>query len=245
MEQQLVDSQIAINYQDITKSYGKQQVLKGVSLKIKNGEFLGLVGANGAGKTTMIKSLLDFIAPDSGTITIADKDNQNSKARESLAFLPERFNPPYFFKGRDFLKFIGDIHGQQLNKAIISEFCNNLDLAEAALNKPVKSYSKGMAQKLGLMGCFLAGKPIVILDEPMSGLDPKARAYLKKQIRKLKETNTTLFFSTHMLADVDAICDRMAILDQGVIKFIGTTDECREKYDSDDLEQAYLNCISN
>lgn len=240
-----IDSQIAINYQQITKSYGKQQVLKGVSLQVKKGEFLGLVGANGAGKTTMIKSLLDFIAPDSGSIHIAQKDNKDPLAREQLAFLPERFNPPYFFKGKDFLKFTGKIHGIEFDQQIVSSLCNNLDLAEDALKKPVKSYSKGMAQKLGLMGCFLAQKPVIILDEPMSGLDPKARAFLKKQIRSLKESNTTLFFSTHMLADVDAICDRMAILDQGVIKFIGTTDECRERFGSDDLEQAYLNCITS
>ncbi len=243
MEQQPVDNNIAISYQQITKSYGKNKVLKGVSLQVKNGEFLGLVGANGAGKTTMIKSLLDFIAPDSGLIKIAQKDNTDPFAREHLAFLPERFNPPYFFKGNDFLKFTGKIHGSSYDSQLVTSLCENLDLAKEALNRPVKSYSKGMAQKLGLMGCFLAQKPIVILDEPMSGLDPKARAYLKKQIKKLKESQTTLFFSTHMLADVDAICDRMAILDQGVIKFIGTTDECREKFDSDDLEQAYLNCI--
>ncbi len=238
------DSQVAISYQKIKKNYGKHQVLKGVSLEVKKGEFLGLVGANGAGKTTMIKSLLDFIAPDSGVIQIEQKDNKDPQAREHLAFLPERFNPPYFFKGKDFLKFTGKIHGIEFDQQAVSSLCNNLDLAEEALNKPVKSYSKGMAQKLGLMGCFMAQKPVIILDEPMSGLDPKARAYLKKQIKSLKVTQTTLFFSTHMLADVDAICDRMAILDQGVIKFVGTTDECRNEFGSEDLEQAYLNCIS-
>ncbi|THB72141.1 MAG: ABC transporter ATP-binding protein [Gammaproteobacteria bacterium] len=245
MEPQQADNDIAISYQQVTKSYGKQKVLQGISLEVKKGEFLGLVGANGAGKTTMIKSLLDFIEPDSGTILIAENDNQNPQAREHLAFLPERFNPPYFFKGNDFLKFTSQIHGVEFDDSRVIILCENLDLAKEALNKPVRSYSKGMAQKLGLMGCFLAEKPVVILDEPMSGLDPKARAYLKKQIKSLKETQTTLFFSTHMLADVDVICDRMAILDQGVIKFVGTTDECREKFGSDDLEQAYLNCISN
>lgn len=244
MEQNTSNNNFALEYNQITKSYGKNQVLKGVSLQVEKGEFLGLVGANGAGKTTMIKSLLDFIAPDSGQISIMGKDNKESSSRANLAFLPERFNPPYFFKGKDFIAFVAKIHGIKLDQQKISLLCENLDLTRDALKKPVRSYSKGMAQKLGLMGCFLADKPLVLLDEPMSGLDPKARAFLKKQIRTLKEKGATLFFSTHMLADVDAICDRMAILDEGVIKFVGTTDECREKYGSEDLEQAYLNCIS-
>ncbi len=244
MDQSNLESDFALEYSDIIKNYGKNNVLKGVSLQVKKGEFLGLVGANGAGKTTMIKSLLDFIAPDSGQISIMGKDNKESSARENLAFLPERFNPPYFFKGKDFLAFVAKIHGIVLDQEKVVQLCENLDLVPEALKKPVHSYSKGMAQKLGLMGCFLAEKPLVLLDEPMSGLDPKARAFLKNQIKTLKEKGVTLFFSTHMLADVDAICDRMAILDQGIIKFVGTTDECREKFGSQDLEQAYLNCIS-
>lgn len=244
MDHSALESDFALEYNDITKSYGKNKVLQGVSLQVEKGEFLGLVGANGAGKTTMIKSLLDFIAPDNGQISIMGKDNKESSSRENLAFLPERFNPPYFFKGKDFLAFVAKIHGIALDQEKIAQLCKNLDLVPEALKKPVRSYSKGMAQKLGLMGCFLAEKPLVLLDEPMSGLDPKARAFLKQQIKTLKDKEATLFFSTHMLADVDAICDRMAILDEGVIKFVGTTDECREKFGSQDLEQAYLNCIS-
>ena len=103
-----------------------------------------------------------------------------------------------------------------------------------------------MAQKLGLLSCFLREKPLLIFDEPMSGLDPRARAYLKKYLLNLKQAgHTTMFFSTHLLVDVEALCDRMAILHDGQLRFIGTPSDCCQQYGTDDLEQAYLRCIES
>ncbi|MES2935787.1 MAG: AAA family ATPase [Pseudomonadota bacterium] len=112
------------------------------------------------------------------------------------------------------------------------------------MKKPVRSYSKGMTQKLGLAACFLARKDLYVLDEPMSGLDPKARALLKAQLQQLRSRSGTLFFSSHALADVDEICDRMAILHDGQLRFVGSPAECRTRYQAATLEQAYMKCIS-
>ncbi|MBC7488987.1 MAG: AAA family ATPase, partial [Glaciimonas sp.] len=121
---------------------------------------------------------------------------------------------------------------------------HSLDLDPSGLDRPVRAYSKGMTQKLGLAASFLTDKNLYVLDEPMSGLDPKARALLKTHLKKLRAMNRTLFFSSHALADVDEICDRMAILHNGQLRFIGSPEECRQHYGAETLEQAYMNCIA-
>jgi ABC-2 type transport system ATP-binding protein len=118
-----------------------------------------------------------------------------------------------------------------------------LDLEPAALKKPVRNYSKGMTQKIGLAGCFLSGKKMLILDEPMSGLDPKARALVKNLFSELKNTHT-IFFTSHSLNDIEEICDRMAVLHNGQIYYVGTPEKLRVSYGNKTLEHAFLNCIN-
>lgn len=124
------------------------------------------------------------------------------------------------------------------------EVLRSLDLDVSALKRPVRAYSKGMTQKLGLAACFLANKALYVLDEPMSGLDPKARALLKARLQSLRSNGCTLFFNTHALADVEEICDRMAILHDGQIRFVGSPMTCRQQFSAPTLEQAYMNCIA-
>ena len=166
------------------------------------------------------------------------------QSRKPLAFLPERFMPPYYLNGRDFLKYILKLQGLPYQEAPALEMLAALDLDAAALSRPVRAYSKGMTQKLGLASCFLANKAIYVLDEPMSGLDPKARALLKAQLTRQREAGRTLFFSSHALADVEEICDRMAILHQGELRYVGSPAGCREQFGAATLEQAYLTCIA-
>ena len=232
-----------IIFENVCKSYGRQQILSSIDLSITKGEFLGLVGVNGAGKTTLIKCMLDFTSIDSGTITIFDKDHTQTIARERLAYLPERFTPPYYLTGQDFLDYMTRLYCQPYDSENVDRLLSILDLDPDALEKPVRQFSKGMSQKLGLVASLLSNKDLLIMDEPMSGLDPKARAYLKQHLLELKKQGQTLFFSTHLLSDVEALCDRVAILHQGKIKFSGSVDECCEHFGTDDLEQAYLNCV--
>jgi ABC-2 type transport system ATP-binding protein len=235
---------IAIRIANVAKRYARLQVLDGMSLDVAEGEFFGLVGVNGAGKTTCIKGLLDFTNIDAGGFEIFGIHHRETRAREPLAFLPERFLPPYYLSGRDFLDYMGRLHGSITGESERHDMCEKLDLDPASLAKSVRDYSKGMAQKLGLAACFLSGKRLFVLDEPMSGLDPKARLLVKRHLQACRAEGRTIFFSTHMLSDVDELCDRMGILHDGRLRFIGSPLECRETYSSMTLEEAYLKCIS-
>lgn len=233
-----------IELADVRKQYGNQSVLRGVHLSMYQGEFLGLAGVNGAGKSTMIKCLLDLASINSGSISISGKPHTRTQSRSVLAFLPEKFTPPYYLTGSDFLKYMAALHDVAFDPQHINSLLGQLDFNSKYLDKPVRQLSKGMSQKLGLAACFLSDKPLYILDEPMSGLDPRARACLKQYLQQLKRTGKSVFFSTHLLSDVEAICDRVAILHEGTIRFIGTPAECCAQYQSSSFEEAYLACVN-
>jgi ABC-2 type transport system ATP-binding protein len=234
----------AIRISNVAKRYARLRVLEGLDLEMGRGEFFGLVGVNGAGKTTCIKGLLDFTAIDAGSVEIFGVPHRETRAREHLAFLPERFLPPYYLTGRDFLDYMARLHGRSSSEDERHEMCGRLDLDTEALAKSVREYSKGMAQKLGLAACFLSGKALLVLDEPMSGLDPKARILVKRHLESCHSGGQSIFISTHMLSDVEELCDRMGILHAGKLRFMGSPEECRRTYSSDTLEEAYLSCIS-
>lgn len=237
-------SHTAILFKDIVRRYNDKTVLQGVNLAVEKGEFFALVGMNGAGKTTLLKCLLDFCVPEEGSIEIFGIGNRQTQARTPLAFLPERFMPPYYLTGKDFLKYALALQSLPFDEGQAMEVLRSLDLDVSALKRPVRAYSKGMTQKLGLAACFLANKALYVLDEPMSGLDPKARALLKARLQSLRANGCTLFFNTHALADVEEICDRMAILHDGQIRFVGSPMACRQQFSAATLEQAYMNCIA-
>ena len=227
----------------VSHAYGTNPVLKNISFSVNANEYVGLVGVNGAGKSTLIKAALDFISFKLGTVEIYGRSHRLPAARKQLAFLPEKFQPPYYLKGRDFLEYMAALHEVSILQTDMEKVFQVLDLDLSALDKAVRHFSKGMAQKLGLAACFLSQRPLLILDEPMSGLDPKARAYLKKYLTALKETGTTLFFSTHLLNDVEQLCDRIIVLHEGEIKFDGTPTDCCDLYRQPTLEAAYMACI--
>ncbi len=234
---------LAIHIGKLCKSFAGIQVLNEIDLVVRKGEFTGLIGVNGAGKTTLIKCLLDFCDITSGNIEIFRIAHTKKEAREKLVFLPEKFLPPYYLTGKDFLVYMTELHGVVYSSSKIVDLFTILDLDLSALSKPVREFSKGMAQKLGLAACLMSDKDLLVLDEPMSGLDPKARAYLKQHLLELKQAGKTIFFSTHMLADIEVLCDRVAILHQGRIQFAGTIEECVSLFNADDLEKAYLACV--
>ncbi|MEW5942457.1 MAG: ABC transporter ATP-binding protein [Pseudomonadota bacterium] len=234
---------VALKFENVSKSYADTRALRGLTLEVASGELFGLVGVNGAGKTTLIKCLLDFCAPEGGNIEIFGVSYRLHQSRRRLAFVPERFAPPSFLTGRDFLKYMLRLRSMNFDEDEAGRALAALDFDFAALGKPVHAYSKGMAQKLGLAACFLSRRDLYVLDEPTSGLDPKARALLKRQLQALKAEGRTVFFSSHALADVEEICDRMAILHQGELRYAGTPADCRRHYQGGNLEQAFLRCI--
>jgi ABC-2 type transport system ATP-binding protein len=233
----------ALEFDAVRKRYGKLEALRAASFRVGAGRSLALVGVNGAGKTTLLKSLLDFCAVDGGTIRIFGEDHRRPDSRRRLAFLPERFVPPYYLSGREFLNLVLTLHRHRYDDAEAAATLADLDLDAGALDKPVRSLSKGMTQKLGLAACFLADKDLLVLDEPMSGLDPRARVLVKRVLERLRGRGKTLFFTTHALADVEEVCDEMVILHAGEVRFAGDAHTLRARHGGCDLESAFLRTI--
>lgn len=233
----------AISVSGLRKRFDNNDVLRGIDCEIGAGESFGLVGANGVGKTTLLKAILDYVATDAGEIAIFGVSSRLPQSRARLAFLPEHFVPPYFLRGRDFLTYVARLHGVALDEQRLASVFDVVQLGAGAMQRSVRQFSKGMAQKLGLAATFLSGKELLIMDEPMSGLDPAARASIKRHLMALRDQGTTLLFTTHLLSDVETLCDRIGILNEGVLGYVGTPRACKVQYGCETLEEAYLECV--
>ena len=221
-----------------------RDVLCNINLSIPTGSIFGLAGLNGVGKTTIIKIILDLLRADSGSVNIFSKSNLDPANRINVYYLPEKFSPSQYLKGSEFLKLSLSFYNKQLDCQHVNNVLEKLDLDVNALDKVIKTYSKGMRQKLGLAACLLSGVRLLILDEPMTGLDPKARIILKKALIEYRENGGTIFFSSHILDDVEEICDNVAVLHCAEIKFQGSPADFITTYHANKAEKAFLNCIN-
>jgi ABC-type multidrug transport system ATPase subunit len=233
----------AVRISALAKHYGAEAALAGVDLEVARGESFGLVGANGAGKTTLIKCVLDLCAADAGEIEIFGVSARLPGARGNLAYVPERFVPPHYLRCDEFLATSAALGGGRYDAARARRLLGELELDAGALAKPVRSLSKGMTQKLGLAAGFLVERDLYVLDEPMSGLDPAARVAVKSVLRRLGAEGRTLFFTSHVLADVEELCSAIAVLDRGRVRFRGPPAALLSRYAEPDLERAYIRCI--
>jgi len=233
----------ALEFFGLSKRYGTIEAVSSLSLKVDSGTTFGLVGANGAGKTTLIKCLLDFCGIDDGSISVFGIPSTRTEARSRLAFLPERFVPPYYLTARDFLRFMARMYGRDFDPAECMDMLARLDLEPDVLARPVKILSKGMTQKIGLAGCLLSSRELLVLDEPGSGLDPKARALFKAAVRAAHTAGRTVFLTSHSLADVDEMCDQIGVMHRGTLRYSGNPAQLKQQYAAATLEQAFLRCI--
>lgn len=233
-----------LNIANIVKRYGNNLVLNDVSLALEAGEIFGLIGLNGVGKTTMIKIMLDLSRSDQGEALLFGEPSTSANARRNISYLPERFQPSRYLRGKEYLSLSLSYFGKAFDDAQAQAEAVALDLAPEALERKVGSYSKGMGQKLGLMGAFLVDAPFLILDEPMSGLDPRARIKLKERLLAEKTRGKTIFFSSHILSDIDEICDRIGVIHGGKIVFVGKPADFKQQYPSDTLEKSFLHSIA-
>ncbi|PZO60853.1 MAG: multidrug ABC transporter ATP-binding protein [Phormidesmis priestleyi] len=198
--------------------------LKQCSLEIYKGETFGLLGPNGAGKTTLLKLLLGIIRPTAGSATLMGEPAGNNETKARIGYLPEN---PYFYDyltGWEFLSYTAGRFGirGEAKKRRIAQLLDLVQLdRQSATKKQMRRYSKGMLQRVGMAQALINDPEIVFLDEPMSGLDPTGRYQVREIILSLKAQGKTLFFNSHVLSDVEMICDRIAILDQGEIICLG------------------------
>ena len=222
-----------LSVRDLKKSFRKGlaqkqvDVLNGISFDIPQACITGFLGANGAGKTTTIKCLLNLAFADSGSIRFFGDSELNGDVKSKIGFLPER---PYFYEyltGREFLRFYGDLcAGLTKNdlKKRIDELLKRVGL-EHASERPLRSYSKGMLQRIGIAQALINSPEFIILDEPMTGLDPDGRFEVREIIRETAKAGTSVFFSSHLLPDAEKICERLVILKKGHVVFQGQTEE--------------------
>lgn len=237
------DSSIPLIVNGICKRYGKNLVLDDVSLRLQPGELFGLIGLNGVGKTTLIKTILDLTRPDSGEAFIFGESCRFARSRRHISYLPEKFQPSRYLRGNEYLSLCLSYFGKSLDKMLAEQEAILLDLDPKSLDQKVGSYSKGMGQKLGLIGAFLVGAPFLMLDEPMSGLDPKARIMLKEKLLAQKAQRKTIFFSSHILSDIDEICDRIGVISNSKLIFLGSPQEFKRVHPETTLEKSFLRAI--
>lgn len=206
----------AVLIENLDKFLDGKQVLFDINLSIATGEVFGFLGPNGAGKTTTMKTILGLIRPDNGSVSIFGDAALSSETKGKIGFMPENTYLYKYLTGREFLRFNGkffDISDTDLDERI-EEILHKVGL-ETAGDKLLAKYSKGMLQRIGLGQAIINHPSIVFLDEPMSGLDPIGRKMVKDLILELKANGTTVFFNTHILSDVESICDSFAIIHQG------------------------------
>lgn len=199
------------------------EALKGLNLSVKQGEVLGFLGPNGAGKSTTIKCLMGLIRPTEGSAAILGRDIASPEARMGVGYLPE--NPSFYdyLSAEEYLLFVGRVFGmsEDLLAQRSEEMLKLLEVWEHR-KRLIRTYSKGMVQRVGLAQVLLHDPDIYILDEPMSGLDPIGRALVKEIILDLKKRGKCVFFSTHITDDVEKICDRVAVLNKGELLVVDT-----------------------
>lgn len=237
------DSRPVLSVRDAVVNYGRGNVVEGVSLDVFPGEIFGLIGLNGIGKTSIIKAISDLRPLSGGSVSILGHTPDSGRARQAMAYLPERFDPPWFLNGLEFLAFSASLYGKRFARTAIDAAADALALDREALSRRVQTYSKGMRQKLGLMAAILTECPLLVLDEPMSGLDPMARAHVKNMLIARRMAGGCVFFSSHILADMSEMCDRVAILHDRKIVYCGTPAGLVAQAGTPSLETAFLSVI--
>jgi len=239
-----------IELKDLTKKYGDFQAVNDLNLSIQKGEVFGFIGPNGAGKTTTIKMMGGILEPTNGTVTIAGVSMQAEPeiAKSKIGFIPDR---PYLYEkltGMEFLRFTADLYGvsEDTFQATAYNILKNFSLTDWA-DELIESYSHGMKQRLIMSAALLHNPEVIIVDEPMVGLDPAAIIMVKKLLKTLADQGVTIFMSTHTLKVAEDMCDRIGVIHKGNLIALGTTTELQRKANvtEADLERVFLSLTNN
>lgn len=234
-----------IQFENVMKQYGKggTKAVDDLSLRVEKGKLFGFIGPNGAGKTTTIRLLTGILQPTSGRVLIGGRDmaKESLEAKRLIGFVPDSHEMYDRLTGMEYLNFMADIYGvgREERRAHIEKYLALFELEEAAGDQ-IRSYSRGMRQKLTVIGALIHHPPVWVLDEPMVGLDPRAAHILKQEMRRHCDEGHTVFFSTHVLEVAEKLCDEIAIIDKGHLVAKGTLEELRSGESGASLEQLFL-----
>ena len=234
-----------IELKNLTKSYarGRVKAVDDLSLKAERGEIFGFIGPNGAGKTTTIKMITGVLSPDGGGIVIGGTDMlaEPVKAKRLIGYVPDSHDVFDRLKGIEYLNFIGDVYGvpEKERRERIEKYLAMFEITDAA-GELIRSYSHGMKQKLTLTGALIHQPPLWLLDEPLTGLDPKSALALKEEMRAHCREGHTVFFSTHILEVAERLCDRIGIIYQGKLAAVGTMESLRTGEKDATLESIFF-----
>jgi len=231
-----------VSIQNLHKKFGKNQVLSGVDLSIKEGGIFAVLGPNGSGKTTLIKSILGMVIPNKGTITVHDQNiKNNSDYRYNIDYLPQIANFPSNLKVKELIKMIKDLRG----KTNEDERLIDLFKLNPFLDKKLGTLSGGTKQKVNLILTFMFNSPLIILDEPTSGLDPISMIRLKDLIQAEKAKGKTILITSHIMSFVEEVSDEIVFLLEGKIYFKGTVSELKTKTNQPDFEHAIASILTD
>ena len=234
-----------IELKQVTKTYAKnnKKAVDNLDLRVEGGELFGFIGPNGAGKTTTIKLMTGILTPDEGTITMAGHDMAKDRivAQRLIGYVPDGNDLYDRLTGMEYLNFMADVYQVDTarRKAHIEKYLEIFELKDA-INSQVRSYSKGMKQKLVVIGALIHNPPIWILDEPLGGLDPRAAHLLKEEMLRHCREGNTVFFSTHVLEVAEKLCTRIGVIDHGNLRALGTLEELRSGEKGASLEELFL-----
>jgi len=222
----------AIDIQNLTKSYGKLVAVNKLSLKVEPKQVHGFLGPNGAGKTTTIKMLVGLLRPDSGSLRILGMDGigDNTRVRQRIGYMPELPKFPKHNSGSEILDIYGRMYGmtKEERKQRVPELLKMVGLEDRGKDR-VGTYSKGMQQRVGIAQALLNDPELVILDEPSIGLDPVGMVEVRDMVKDIVKSGKTVFFSSHLLAEVQQVCDHVTVLHQGILRYSGTLEDISTK----------------
>ena len=239
------ESKLAVNLDDVSKSFGTVHAVKNFDLQIDAGTVFGFLGPNGSGKSTTIKMIMGLLKADSGNLNVYGIDVSNNpwEVKKIVGYVPESPRLYEFLTGLEYLDFVADVYGlaAETKKTRIEEYLNAFDL-ENRENEMISGYSHGMKQKIAIIAALLHKPKLLILDEPLSGLDPKSARIVKDLIHKLANEGVTAILSTHVLEIADAVCDKVAIIYQGSKLAEGNPTELRKEAKMPDstLEEIFM-----
>lgn len=243
METILETKNLRVEYKPQISGQPRKTAVKGLNLKVQAGEVFGFLGPNGAGKTTTMNVLLGFVNPTGGAAFLFGVNVREPIARQRIGYLPELTYYYKFLTAEEILRFYARIFKIQKEETErrIDQLLRLVEL-EHARKRPLKTYSKGMQQRVGLAQALINNPDLLILDEPTSGLDPLGRMKVREIIQRLKNEGKTVFFSSHELGEVETVCDRVAIINQGELKVEGRVADLVEEHQAD-LEKVFLKII--